>query len=381
MQLSFWEQETYFNNIDVLIIGSGMVGLNAALHLKKQQPQLKVLVAERGLLPTGASSKNAGFACFGSPSELLDDLQHHSEEEVFGLVERRWKGLQRLRQHLGDTTIDYHRWGGYELFEPRQQQLYEACAEQLPYLNKQLQSITGEAAVFQSADDNISTFGFKGVQHLLLSTAEGQIDTGKMILALTQKVQAMGVLVLNGLEVQALQENENDVVAVTAQGLYLKARAVLVATNGFAQKLLPTLQVQPARAQVLITKPIEHLRFKGTFHYDKGYYYFRNIGNRVLFGGGRNLAVEAETTTELGLTERIQHRLEQLLHEVILPDTPFEVEHRWSGIMGLGAGNAKTTLVEKITDRISCAVRLGGMGVAIGSLVGEEGAALVLEQV
>ncbi|MCX2740052.1 NAD(P)/FAD-dependent oxidoreductase [Pontibacter anaerobius] len=381
MQLSFWEQETYFNNIDVLIIGSGIVGLNAALHLKKQQPKLKVLVAERGLLPTGASSKNAGFACFGSPSELLDDLQHHSEEEVFGLVERRWKGLQRLRQNLGDATIDYHRWGGYELFEPQQQELYEACLEQLPYLNKQLHSVIGEPQVFQSADDKISPFGFQGVQHLLLSTAEGQIDTGKMILALTQKVQAMGVLVLNGLEVQALQENTQDVVAVTAQGLYIKARNVLVATNGFAQTLLPTLQVQPARAQVLITKPIENLKFKGTFHYDKGYYYFRNIGSRVLFGGGRNLAFEQETTTELGLTELIQHKLEDLLREVILPDTPFEVEHRWSGIMGLGSGNTKTTLVHRITDRVSCAVRLGGMGVAIGSLVGEEGAELVLGQV
>ncbi|OKL39804.1 NAD(P)/FAD-dependent oxidoreductase [Pontibacter flavimaris] len=381
MQLSFWEQETYFKDIDVLIIGSGIVGLNAALHLKKQQPQLKVLVAERGLLPTGASSKNAGFACFGSPSELLDDLRHHSLEEVFGLVERRWKGLQRLRRNLGDATIAYHRWGGYELFDAQQGELYEACVEQLPFLNRQLQPVIGEPEVFQPADEKITRFGFKGVRHLLLSTAEGQIDTGKMILALTQKVQSMGVLVLNGLEVQALQENEKDVIAVTAQGLYLKARTVLVATNGFAQKLLPTLQVQPARAQVLITKPIGNLKLKGTFHYDKGYYYFRNIGNRVLFGGGRNLAFEAETTTELGLTALIQHRLEELLREVILPDTPFEVEHRWSGIMGLGIGNAKTTLVQKVTDRVSCAVRLGGMGVAIGSLVGEEGAALVLEQV
>ena len=57
-------------------------------------------------------------------------------------------------------------------------------------------------------------------------------------------------------------------------------------------------QVKPARAQVLITKPIENLDIKGTFHLDKGYYYFRNIENRILFGGGRNLDFEGETTTE-----------------------------------------------------------------------------------
>ncbi|MDX5420873.1 MAG: FAD-binding oxidoreductase [Hymenobacteraceae bacterium] len=379
MQLSFWEKDTYFSNIDVLIVGSGIVGLNAALHLKTAQPKLKVMVVERGLLPTGASSKNAGFACFGSPSELLDDLTHHTEEEVFGLVERRWKGLQRLRQNLGDSTIDYHRWGGYELFEEQQAELYTACLEQLPYLNRQLQRIVGDPEVFQSADQKIQDFGFKGVQHLLLSTAEGQIDTGKMIVALTQKVQALGVLVLNGLEVLELQEESKGIAATTAQGITINAKAALVATNGFARKLLPSLQVQPARAQVLITRPIPDLKIKGTFHYDQGYYYFRNIGNRVLFGGGRNLDFKAEETTELGLTELVQNKLEKLLQNVILPNTPFEVEHRWSGIMGVGG--EKTTIVRQVSAHVSCAVRMGGMGVAIGSLVGEEGAALVLQQV
>lgn len=379
MQLSFWEQESYFNNVDVAIIGSGIVGLNAALYLKNAHPQLKVLVLERGLLPTGASSRNAGFACFGSPTELLEDLAHHSEEAVFNLVERRWQGLQRLRRNLGDTAIDYHRWGGYELFEAHQQDLYAGCMEKLTYLNRQLQKIVGEPAIYRSADHKISTFGFQQVRHLIESTAEGQLDTGKMIVALTRKVQALGVLVLNGLEVLGLQEEPGYITAATAQGIRIKARAALVATNGFAAKLLPQLSIVPARAQVLITKPISGLRIKGTFHYDKGYYYFRNIGNRVLFGGGRNLDFNTEQTTEFGLTALVQQKLEALLREVILPGTPFEVEHRWSGIMGMGA--EKTTIVQQVSDRISCAIRLSGMGIAIGSLVGEEGAALVLQQI
>ncbi|MBF9253972.1 FAD-binding oxidoreductase [Pontibacter sp. 172403-2] len=378
MQLSFWERDTYFSNIDVLIVGSGLVGLSAALHLKTTQPRLKVLVAERGLLPMGGSSKNAGFACFGSPSELLEDLAHHSEDAVFGLVERRWKGLQRLRHNLGDTAIDYHRWGGYELFGSQQEQLHDACMERLPYLNRHLQSITGETNIYCSADSKTGSFGFKQVCHLLESTAEGQIDTGKMILALTQKVQQLGVLVLNGLEVQQLQEEGTGIRATTLQGIQLQARAALVATNGFARQLLPHLSIVPARAQVLVTRPIAALPFKGTFHYDKGYYYFRNIGNRVLFGGGRNLDFETEETPELGLTNLVQDKLEELLRTVILPDTPFEIEQRWSGIMGFGA--EKTTIVQQVSGRISCAIRLSGMGIAIGSLVGEEGAELVLQQ-
>lgn len=375
MQLSYWEKDTYFSNIDVLIVGSGIVGLNAALHLKTTQPQLKVMVVERGLLPTGASSKNAGFACFGSPSELLEDLTHHSEDAVFSLVERRWKGLQRLRHNLGDSTIDYNRWGGYELYD--NEALYNTCADQIAYLNDQLKSIIGEPAVYRLADDKISSFGFRKVKHLIESVAEGQIDTGKMILALTQKVQALGVLVLNALEVEALHDEGTAITAITDKGLAIQARAALVATNGFAKKLLPNLSIVPARAQVLITKPISDLQFKGTFHYDKGYYYFRNIGNRVLFGGGRNLDFKTEETPEFGLTDLVQHKLDELLREVILPDTPFEVEHRWSGIMGFGS--EKTTIVQPVSERICCAIRLSGMGIAIGSLVGEEGAELVKE--
>ena len=78
MNLSYWEKDTYFSNIDVLIIGSGIVGLTAALELKSANPSRKIIVIERGFLPCGASSKNAGFSCFGSVSELLDYLTKNS---------------------------------------------------------------------------------------------------------------------------------------------------------------------------------------------------------------------------------------------------------------------------------------------------------------
>jgi hypothetical protein len=45
------------------------------------------------MLPHGASTKNAGFACFGSISEIIDDLKSHSEGG-FQLVTKRWEGLR-----------------------------------------------------------------------------------------------------------------------------------------------------------------------------------------------------------------------------------------------------------------------------------------------
>ena len=86
MQLSYWEKNTFFTEIDVTIIGSGIVGLHAAIYLKLMRPQLKVVVVDRGFLPYGASTRNAGFACFGSVSELLDDLSREDEDTVFARV-------------------------------------------------------------------------------------------------------------------------------------------------------------------------------------------------------------------------------------------------------------------------------------------------------
>jgi hypothetical protein len=61
------------------------------------------------MLPHGASTKNAGFACFGSISEIIDDLKSHSEE-VYQLVTKRLEGLRLLRKRLGDEAIDFKPW-------------------------------------------------------------------------------------------------------------------------------------------------------------------------------------------------------------------------------------------------------------------------------
>ena len=82
MKLSYWEEQTWFNQVDFTLVGAGLVGLNAALRLRELHPHKRILVVERGPLPSGASTRNAGFACFGSLSELLADAESHSPEEL-----------------------------------------------------------------------------------------------------------------------------------------------------------------------------------------------------------------------------------------------------------------------------------------------------------
>ncbi len=363
MKLSYWEQKEWFNNVDFTIVGSGIVGLSCALELKNKHPKAKILVLEKGMLPQGASSKNAGFACFGSLSELIDDLKTHTEEEVFSLVKKRWEGLQLLRKNLGDTAIDFQQNKGFELFKDAA--FYEECNSQRNKINELITPIFKQDVFSESTN----TFGFEKIEpNYIINQFEGQIDTGKMVTQLLLKVQKSEIKILNNTSVEAYIEKGNSI-DVKTNHVEFTTQKLFIATNGFAKQLLDE-SVQPARAQVIITKPIENLHIKGTFHLDKGYYYFRNINNRILFGGGRNLDFKGEETSEFGQTEIIQNSLKTILKETILPNTPFEVEHSWSGIMGVG--NQKKAIVKPISNNVFCGVRLGGMGVAIGSLVGKE---------
>jgi len=368
MKYSYWELKTWFTNIDFTIVGSGIVGLNCALELKKNHPKATVLILEKGMLPQGATTKNAGFACFGSLSELIDDLQSHSPEEVFELVHKRWQGLQLLRTNLGDKNIDFQQNKGFELC--KDEAFFEECISKKEEVNRLLTPIFN-TDVFSTSDN---AFGFQKIHNTYITNNfEGQINTGQMTEQLLSKVQQLGVKILNGIAVENFTENGAEV-AVKTTKISFNTKKIFIATNGFSKELLDE-NVQPARAQVLITKPIKNLSIKGTFHLDKGYYYFRNIHGCILFGGGRNLDFHTEETTNFGQTKRIQNELERILKDTILPNISFEIDHRWSGIMGVG--NQKKAIVKQLSNNVFCGIRMGGMGVAIGSLVGKELAQLL----
>lgn len=368
-KLSYWEQNQWFDQLDFVVVGGGLVGSSAAFHLRKQYPSAKILVLERGLLPAGASTKNAGFACFGSATELLDDLSRLPEQEVWETVRLRYEGLAYLRGIVGDDFMDFQRHGSWDLIARNEHEVHRKTLDQLDYLNSKMTEITGEKQVFTWQDITAMGTGFSGLMGGFYNRLEGQIDTGRMMRRWMQLLVAHDVQTLTGIAVEAIEPHAGEVLLQTNLGVF-RAGYVCVCTNGFAGSLFPALDVRPARAQVLITKPIPNLRWKGTFHVNAGYYYFRNIDNRILLGGGRNLDFEGETTTELATTTMIQSSLESMLRQVICPDQPVEIDRRWAGIMGVGG--SKKPIVERVAPRITVGVRMGGMGVAIGSLVGKK---------
>ncbi|MCH7399065.1 FAD-binding oxidoreductase [Belliella sp. DSM 107340] len=367
--LSFWEKK-HFLNYDMIIIGAGIVGLSTAIHYKIRFPKKSVLVLERGVFPTGASTKNAGFACFGSLTEILDDLKSMSDKEVFELVEKRYKGLLAIRKFFGDEAIGYISNGGLELITKSQ----ENVLSEILRINELLFPIFDDD-VFEIVDD-IQSFQFgANVKYIIRNKFEGELDTGLYIQCLWSKCQSLDVKILTGTHVDSLDESQKVVYVkngLESKGIPFQAKQIAICTNAFTKKIIPDIDIKPGRGLILVTKPLkENIDWQGAFHYDEGYVYFRSLeGNRLLIGGGRNLDFAVEETDQFAINQKIRAYLIDLMKNVVMPKQAVEIDLEWSGIMAFGS--TKTPIITMLNDDVGLAVRLGGMGVAIGWQTAEE---------
>lgn len=397
MAISVWEQSTYFAPKDLVIVGCGFVGLWTAYEAIHKNPKLNITILERGTIPSGASTRNAGFSCFGSVSELIYDVQLMGEANMLETVKMRYDGLQRIQQVFKASEIDYNQWGGYELFEGKKldnkskpkkiETGYDISNldKDIAYLNKVLAPALNTVKkngkylpIYTNATKDIKKLGFQGIEALAYNQLEGQLNSAKLVLALQKAVQAKGVQILFNTEVKKFKSHSKGVTIHTNLEAPLEAKQFLICTNGFAKQLIPNLDVVPARGQVFVTEPIPNLKFKGTFHYDEGYYYFRNLGNRLLLGGARNKDFKNEKTYSLETSNKIQKVLEEFMMKRILPkgSKKPKIELRWSGTMGIG--KIKKPIIQEVQPNVYCAVRMSGMGVAIAPIVAKKAVKLMM---
>lgn len=381
MEFSYWERATFLGNAKYCVLGAGIVGLSTALHLSKKLPGEHILVVERSPFSGGGSTKNAGFACFGSPTEVLSDLELMGEAACEELIQLRFKGLQLLRETLGDEHMEYNACGGLELFskmdEIKSKRNYQAVLEALPQLNNFMLNALGESDIYQEVHKPAAVYGLKSIDGGINNRLEGSLNTGKMMSNLIKKVEDAGVKIVRGMELLSFEDKSEGVHLHFDFGK-LSCDKLFICTNSMSKRILPDADILPGRNMVMLTSPIPDLKLKGTFHMSEGYIYFRNIGDRLLIGGGRHWAGEEENTLEHGSNPIIKKKLLHLLKEQLLVAIPFQIEHEWSGFLGLGKN--KMPILKKVSNNTYCGIRMGGMGVAIGSEIGKQLSALFLKE-
>lgn len=365
---SFWEHDAW-SEVDVVVIGGGLIGIQTALNILSTEPRSRVMVLERGLVPMGASTRNAGFACIGSISEVAADIDLLGEEAAVDIVRRRYEGLQGLMQTCQGFDVGFTRDGGHEIFLKHHPSL-----DRIDEVNELLRPITN-VTTFIRDDNRAREFGFAPhVQHLVTSPVEGTLHSGKLVDVLWGLAQRAGVMIRTGAEVTSVVDAQDMVEVVVRTGVYdhsIRASRVVIATNAWIPGLVSTgqaSQIVPARGQILLTEPLDVMPLRGSFHYDEGYVYFRPVGNRILLGGARNLAIDEERTTSHETSDLIQGALDTLLREVIAPSHPtLAIEHRWAGTMAFSP--TKHPIVERISPHVTVAFGCNGMGVALSSSI------------
>ncbi|MDQ3017937.1 MAG: FAD-binding oxidoreductase [Bacteroidota bacterium] len=366
---SIWEYDAYHKLWDICIVGAGINGLSAGISLLERIPDLKILILDRWFIPLGASTRNAGFACFGSPSEVIDDIAHLGEQNASELVQKRWRGLQLLKKRLEGSNARYESYGGYELYTKNK---FDEVGSSLPYLNTLLGELIGQDNIYEEI--NVPA-GIRGFSHAVYNPYEGQLHAGFMIEHLKEMFLSLGGKIYTGVTIEQVEEKSDHIVLSNSLSIPFEAKKVIISVNAFAASLFPDLDVHGVRNHVFVTSPLKGLSWKGCFHYDKGFYYFRNIGERILLGGARNKDFEKENTETFGRNPVIVEELNRFLYQHLASKENVQIDYEWSGIMAFGAD--KLPIVKAVSSRIYLGLRCSGMGIALASLIGEELADLI----
>ena len=372
MNMSYWERQSFLETFDVLVVGAGIAGLSTAIELKNKNLDLEIAVLERSWLSDGASSKNAGFACFGSISEFVDDMKDMSFDEVVNLGVRRFRGIEKLVKNYSEDVLKLDWNGGHELFFEEDKESFIECCRLVEKFNDAFDSKIGLRPYTVSTHSE-----FQGILNLvgvISNKYEGGLNTGAMLRAMVDRALKTGVKVFNGVEVHGFQANGNKMQVETSVGIW-KSRRLAFCISSFHAHLFEELEMKTKRNQVIVTMPIPDLKLNGTFHHQEGYNYFRNIDGRILMGGMRHMFPKTESTDVQGNTDEVIASLLDFVQQKIHTTSAVEIDLAWSGI--LGVGQDERPVVTEAQENVFVGARLGGIGVAIGSLIGEELAGLI----
>jgi glycine/D-amino acid oxidase-like deaminating enzyme len=361
--LSYWESKIWKKKFDLIVVGSGITGATAVIHFAKKNPGKQILVLDQFQFGLGATSKNAGFICFGSPTELLATQQHQGKEFLEEQLSKKWHGLQILLKTFGAAAIQAKFNGGFEVFQS--EDIFNTTMVQLDSLNQLFKKIGKLSQQFAVSPSPLPLFHKNGIQIQM----EGSLDSGRLLEQIRRKFSSLKIQFLGGKKVEKYEVSSHGI-KLFGVGFEFLAKKVLFATNAFSNVDPLNLPVNPGRGLVKVSSPLTFPLPNSTFHFDSGYTYFRKVdGNRLLIGGFRNLDKATEETLQVGENEKISSAIDKVTKENILGFCP-NWDYSWNGWMGFTSN--ERPVIQKIDEGIAVAAGMNGMGVTLGPFAGLE---------
>lgn len=302
--------------VDLAIAGGGITGVCAARWAAASG--MSVAVLERAHLAAGASGRNAGFLLGGVAESYAAAVRRYGRavaRDVWALTE---VNHARLLELGGGTLPGYRRLGSL---------VAAAGAVERDELEESAQLLK-EDGVSARWDARGKTRG--GASFGVLEVpGDGEVDPAAAVEAIAAPVRAS---IHEGVEMLAV-EQRGDIVRLETSAGEVAAGAVLLALNGYTAAVAPQVPIRAVRAQMLATEPVRTQVAARPTYARRGYDYWRQLPDgRVLVGGRRDVAVDAEVGDADLTTDAVQSSLDELRTE--LGAGAARVTHRWSGVMG-----------------------------------------------
>ncbi len=323
---------------DVLIVGGGIAGTSLLWHLTARR--IDAVLLERHHLAWGASGRNAGFLLAGVASSYVEAVRTYGRDKAREVWEVTNENHDRMVEAARGKDVGHRRLGSAILPANDEERALLVDSEQLLV-----------ADGFEARWDGTR----------LINPRDGEIDPAAMVAALGRQARAGAIR--EGVDVKSIEPRRRDVVVAT-QEERCEAGVVILATNAYTPQLVPSVKIQPTRAQMVATapdpNPISDLPVYSNF----GYRYWRQLSSgEVLLGGWRDTSLETEKTYDDQPTEDIQRHLDSALDGL---HVTAEVTHRWAGTMGFTeSGLPMSGPLEEMPNVYICAGFTGhGMGFA-----------------
>jgi len=317
--------------VDVAIIGGGFTGLSAARTLAKSGARVAVL--ERETIGWGASSRNAGITGCGLKRGAPAVFQKYGREYGLAFWRASLDALALIRELVEQEGIecDWTQNGDLALaFKPSHFESMRAkAAWHAENLDHHIEIIPpgGLRAVIGS-----DTY-FGG----LVDAHGAGLHPAKLVFGLARVAAGYGAALCEEAGVFEIQTEAKGFSLQTARGT-LKAREVLVATNGYTDRLVRKLKprVFAGGSYSIVTAPLSEdlqreISPKGYMLWNSKWFlnYFRlTPDGRMLWGGRNNLS----TTLDLAESARL---LRSGMVTVFPQLAEVPITHTWSGQLGL----------------------------------------------
>ena len=356
------------DSADVVVIGGGYAGINAARELARRG--VRVTLLEAMTLGFGASTRNGGIVHAGykwGPRELM---QRYGEETGRALYQETLDGYQTVKRLIVDEAIDcdFREVGHLELaYAPSHVEDLQHAAGSL--------ALMGIETAFVPRERIRNEIGSDAYFAALVVEGSGLIHPGRYIAGLAAAADRAGADLHEGTRARAIRrQGDGRFVVETERGAIL-AGDVFVATNGYTDGVAPSLRrrIIPIGSYIIASEPLpeelaREISPKGRSFFDtKNFLYYWHISadRRMIFGGRASFM-----PTSIDRTAAILHKGLLEVHPQL---AGYRIDYAWGGNVGFTFD--RMPHVGRTKDGIAYAMGCCGTGVALMTQLGTQAGA------